>query len=171
MAKKSAARVKTIKAEKGGMPQQPALPPIEETFKYMKDGFVTILETSVTLAKRADNLANCRDYALGFWKDAQYEPTLDIKYFKELQKLSIETYEKLLERAESFDLEEFKKQDMKDYFSDLIPTCDDILSEKDLCAAEFIFIIVKPFGEKMSAMHQSILDEIKQREFIEKGDE
>ena len=163
MARKSAARVKTIKAEKGGMPQQPELPPIEETFENMKQGFITILEMSVLLAKRADNLANCRDYAIGFWKDAQYEPTLDIKYFKELQELSIETYDKLLERAKSFDLEEFKKDDMEDYFADIIPSCDDILSEKDLCAAEFVFIIVKPFGEKMSAMHQTILDEVKTR--------
>lgn len=168
MTKKSAARIKTIKAKNPDVPEQKPLPPIEETFEKMKEGFITILETSVVLAKRVDNLDNVRRYAISFWEGRDKE--MGILYFKRLQDISIETYKELLDTAKQFSLEEFSKEDMKDYFDYLMTNRSDILSEQDLLEAMIVFHCVKPFGEKMNAMHQQILDEIKQREYLERGE-
>lgn len=162
MARKSAAKAKVIKAKGSEEFLKKKLPPIEETFEYMKQGFVTILETSVELAKRLDNLDNLRSFSLRFWDDRR-----DLTYYKHLQDVSVETYEKLLEKAKEFSLEEFSKEDMKDYFEGLYAKSEDIASEEQLAEELVKFITVKPFGEKMAAMHQTVLDEIKQREEIE----
>ena len=168
MAKKSAARIKTIKAKEPEM-HKPELPPIEETFDKMKETNIMLLETSVVLARRADNFANVRRFALELWGSDFCKDNADarMRYFRHLYELSIETYEKVLECARKFSLDEFSKPDMKDYFEDIIPKAEDILSERDLCDAELIFLIVKPWGEKMSAMHQQILDEIAMRKAME----
>lgn len=165
MARKSAARVKTIKVDTPEVQEERALPPIEETFENMKEGFVTILETSVILAKRVDNLSNVRRYAISFWAGTDEKHT-ELSYFKNLQKVSISAYETLLERAKEFSLEEFSKEDMKDYFSGIVPDCDVLEENQDLLEADIMLQCVKPFGEKMNAMHQTILDEIRQREMI-----
>lgn len=160
MARKSAAKAKVIKAKGSEEFLKKKLPPIEETFEYMKQGFCTILETSVELAKRLDNLDNLRSFSFRFW-----DAPRDMAYYKHLQKVSIETYEKLLERAKEFSLEEFSKEDMRDYFEGLYS--NDVDTEEELAEELVKLITVKPFGEKMSALHQQILDEIKQREEIE----
>ncbi len=162
MARKSAAKAKVIKAKGSEEFLKKKLPPIEETFEYMKKGFLTILQTSVELAQRVDNLDNLRSFSLRFWEDKR-----DISYYKHLQDISVETYRALYDYTEEFSLDEFSKEDMKDYYENLVPKCEDIMTEEDLAEALVKFITVKPFGEKMAAMHQTILDEIKQREEIE----
>lgn len=162
MARKSAAKAKVIKAKGSEEFLKKKLPPIEETFEYMKQGFLTILQTSIELAQRVDNLDNLRSFSLRFWDDKR-----DLSYYKHLQDISVETYRALYDCTEEFSLDEFSKEDMKDYYENLVPKCEDIATEEDLAEALVKFITVKPFGEKMAALHQQILDEIKQREEIE----
>ena len=74
----------------------------------------------------------------------------------------------MLEIVKSFELKEFKKEDMKDYFEELMPVIEAINDEDELCAAGLVFLTIKPFGEKMTALHHTVLDEVAQREFMEK---
>jgi hypothetical protein len=87
-----------------------------------------------------------------------------------LQKISVETYEKLLEIAKTFDMEEFCKEEMKDYFEDVVPPVEDIGGEKQLLEALIIFKCVQPYGSKMLQIHQMMLDEINKRKAYEKED-
>lgn len=168
MARKSASQVKIKKPQFN----QPELPPIEETFDNAKQAFVNTLEVSVQLAERIDNLMNIRDYAKKFWEGSmnfEVNPMEDkpVKYCKQLQELSIQVYKDMLEIVKTFDLEEFKKEDMKDYFEELMPVPENIEDEDQLCAAGLVFLTIKPFGEKMTALHHTILDEVEQRKFME----
>lgn len=170
MTKKSAASVKPIPFNKA-----PELPPLEETFDNAKQAFINTLETSIIIAKRVDNLLNIRDYLIGYWKSTNkldsMMPMDRMAYFKEMQLKTVMVYEQLLEATKTFELEEFCKEEMKDYYEDIIPSIEEIDSEQDLCTAGLIFLTVKPFGEKMTALHHTILDEKKQREFMEAGNE
>jgi len=161
MARKSAAKVKVMKTEGSDRFLKPQLPPIEETFENMKQGFLTILQTSVELAQRVDNLGNLRDFSMKFWGDSR-----DLAYYKELQAVSVETYRQLYDLTEEFSLDEFSKDEMKDYYELVVPKCDEIETEEDLAVALVKFLTVKPFGEKMTAMHHTILDEIAKRKEI-----
>lgn len=160
MARKSASQAKIKKPEF----KQPELPPIEETFENAKQAFINTLEVSVQLAERIDNLLNIRDYAKKFWG----ETPVELQYCKDLQDLSIQVYKDMLDIVKTFELEEFKKEDMKDYFEELMPIVEAINDEDELCAAGLIFLTIKPFGEKMTALHHTVLDEVAQREFMEK---
>jgi len=165
MVRKSASQFKpTAKAE------APQLPPIEETFENAKQAFINTLEVSIVLAKRVDNLLNIRDYANKFWNGEldRLLPEERMDYYKALQEISITTYEALLEATKQFTLEEFSKEELNDYYEAIIPKVESITNERQLCSAGLIFITVKPFGEKMTALHHTILDEKKQREFTEK---
>lgn len=169
MARKSASQAKIKKPEF----KQPELPPIEETFENAKQAFINTLEVSVQLAERIDNLLNIRDYANKFFPDGlpvnfPKAPGSAVEYYKDLQDLSIQVYKDMLEIVKTFELEEFKKEDMKDYFEELMPVVEAIKDEDELCAAGLIFLTIKPFGEKMTALHHTILDEVAQREFMEK---
>ena len=57
---------------------------------------------------------------------------------------------------------------MKDYFDEIIPKVENISNEEELLDAAIVFLTVKPWGEKMTALHHTMLDEKKQREFAEK---
>lgn len=172
MVRKSAAKIKPIKvANSDKFLKENQLPPIEDTFEKMKQGYITTLETAIKLAERVDNLLNIRDYALKFWGnkiDNLFTSTEELAYYKELQDISVDTYRKMLGIANGFELSEFLKDDMVDYFEPIMPKVNDILTTKSLCAAGLEFLTIKPFGEKMAAMHHTILDEKKQREAIEK---
>lgn len=172
---KNAAKFKPVKnngSQKWIKQQQEDLPTLEETFENAKQAFILTLETSIEIAKRVDNLMNIRDYALKFWggnleNNNIFGSSERVKYFKQLQAVSIATYEQLLEATKKFALDEFTKDEMKDYYEGIIPPIDDIKSEQNMCTAGLIFLTVKPFGEKMTALHHTILDEKKQREFME----
>lgn len=174
MARKSTSQFKAVNnnhSKKWIKEQQTNLPPIEETFDNAKQAFINTLEVSIKLAGRVDNLMNIRDYAYKFWGeklDVNHANKLD--YLVELMTVSIETYKAILDRVEQFDMEEFLKEDMKDYFEDIIPQVENIVTEEELCTAGLIFLTVKPYGEKMTQLHHTMLDEKKQREFIEKGE-
>ena len=168
MKRKSAAEFKPVKME-----ERPELPPIEETFENAKQAFVNTLEVSITLAKRVDNLLNIRDYASSFWKGSTFLDGMisadRMDYFKSLQDLSVAVYEALLDRTKQFELEEFLKEEMPDDYEDTIPNISVIETEHELCSAGLVFLTVKPFGEKMTALHHTLLDEQAQRKFEEQG--
>jgi hypothetical protein len=115
---------------------------------------------------------NIRDYASKFWANSANAEENPFKadpvgYSKSLMELSIQIYKDMLEIVKTFDLEEFEKEDMKDYFEELMPVVEAIEDEDSLCAAGLVFLTVKPFGEKMTALHLTIMDEVEQRKFLE----
>jgi len=167
--KKSAARIKPVNNK---VIEKPEFEPLEDIFKTIKDGFVMTAETNIITAKRVDNLASIRDSAYAYWHDDylgdRYLPGERYKYFIELQQVSVKTYEKIYEIAKTFELEEFLKEDMKDYFEDVVPPVESINSEKELLEALIIFKCVQPYGSKMNQIHQMILDEVNKRKAYEK---
>lgn len=173
MARKSAAQLKAKKQTSDLKQQLEGMPSLEETFENAKQAFINTLEVSIQLATRIDNLMNIRDYAYNFWHK-EYQRMVSrsndgnvTSYCKELMYLSESIYKDMLEIVRGFELEEFLKEDMKDYFEELMPVVDGIEDEDQMCVAGLIFLTIKPFGEKMTALHHTILDEAAQRKFME----
>ena len=81
--------------------------------------------------------------------------------------MTIHCYRSIAEIVRSFELEEFLKDEMMDYFKPLMPEVIDIETDNELFKAFLIFGIVKPWGEKMNALHHQMLDEKKAREEVE----
>jgi len=171
MTRKSAAKAKPIKVNNSDkFLKAPELPPIEETFGNIKQVIVNTAEVAVVVAGRVDNLINLRSVAYKFWGnelDAKYLSEERMEYFKKLQGMTVGYYEDILDIVKSFELDEFLKEDMKDYFEDLMPKTSDIKTEEDLFEAGIIADIIKPWGERMTQLHHQILDEQGQREVIE----
>ena len=168
MTRRSAAKVKAIKSEK--WEKQPELPPLEETFDKMKQGFLMTAETAVVISDRIDNLINIRKAAYEFWGNDFKDEFITrecIQYLKAKQGMITACYENIVDVIKSFELEEFLKEDMKDYFFDLMPKCDDVETEEDLFNAFLVSGVVKPWGEKMTQMHHQMLDEQGQRKAME----
>lgn len=141
---------------------------LEESWEKMKDIYVSTLEVSVENAKRIDNLLNIRDLVIKFYGtdylDAMYDEDRFIAYLKEMQSLSIETYERMLDIARTFELKDFLLEDMPDWYAHLIPSVNRIESMPQLVEGALVFLSVKPFGEKMMQMHHAIMDEAEARE-------
>ena len=156
MTRKSAASAKAVKREN--------IPPMEDVFKIMREGAVAIIETNVETAKRVDNLFNLRDMARRFWGDDATHNSPS--YYKQLHKLSVETYEKIEKIIkEKYTLEEFSKPLIDDWFKELIPTVDSLsdIDPQDMLDAMIIYMSVKPYGEKMLRDHQQIQEELERR--------
>lgn len=173
---KSAGKAKLAQingAQKKQMKKQlEEMPTLEETFENAKQAFINTLEVSIQLANRIDNLMNIRDYVYKFWGNEINNMLQDerVAYYKALLDISVNTYTEILERVKRFELDEFLKDDMKDYFEDLIPDVSDIKREDEMCEAGLIFLTVKPYGEKMTQLHHTMLDEKKQRDYLENGE-
>lgn len=163
MARKSAASVKPKF-------KQPELPPIEETFDNAKQVFINTAEVAAVVAGRIDNLVNIRKAAYDFWGDELNEKLMThkrVEQLKEWQGMTIDCYEDILDIVKQFELKEFLKEDMKDYFQPIMPVPNDIANEKDLFEAYLIAGIVKPWGEKMTQLHHQMLDEQAARKPVE----
>ena len=158
MARKSAARMKPAgpKSE---------LRPIEDVFNEAKDMFVMTVDVQVKTAKRVDNLMNIRDFCDKFWKNDGLHESL--KYYKSMQNLSVETYEKIRDIAKTFELVDFRAIEVKDYFADLIPDVEKIEDMEELCKAALIFMSVQPYGSKLIQLHKLMQDEFAQRDILE----
>lgn len=162
MNRKSAASFKPVATK-----TQEDIPTLEETWENAKQAFVNTAEVSVELSKRIDNLMNIRDMVYKFWETRGDVSKINLGYLKGKLELSKFTYETILAVVREFEMEEFLKEDMKDYFESIIPKVEEINSEEELLDAAIIFLTVKPWGEKMTALHHTMLDEKKQREFAE----
>lgn len=158
MAKKSASQAKIKKPEE-------TFEPIEEVFEEAKKLFVMTVETQIKTAKRVDNLLNIRELAINFrgreWLSALGDQ--EVPYYKILQNLSVSTYERILEASKGFDLEEFKKPEIKDYFEDIVPSSESVETMGDLLNAAIVFLSVQPYGNKLIQMHQLIQQELAKR--------
>lgn len=163
MSRKSAASFKPVATK-----TQEEIPTLEETWENAKQAFINTAEVSVQLAGRIDNLMNIRDMVYKFWEPRGEFDKITLDYLKEKMEFSEFIYKKILAIVETFEMDEFLKEDMKDYFEDIIPKPESILNEEDLLNAAIVFLTVKPWGEKMTALHHTMLDEKKQREFVEK---
>lgn len=163
MAKKSAAQAKIKKVDF----QSKQLPSIEETWEKIKQVYLTTLEVNVQLAQRIDNMLNLRDLAfkmLGEEYMWELEEEERIHLFKWMQDVSVKAYEDMYAIAKDWNIGQFTEEDMPDWFETLIPKPADIESEVDLLMAAITFLSVKPYGERMTAIHQQMLDEMKMRE-------
>lgn len=151
------------------IPQTPMMEPmvpLEGIFEDAKQGFLTIVETNIVTAQRIDFLMWVRDKAYKFWGNKLDDMMImkeRVSYLKELQQLCVETYQKVADIAETFEYEEFCKEEMKDYFEDLVPKVDTIESENDMIMAEFMFLCVQPYGSKMNQLHGLVQDELAKR--------
>lgn len=161
--RKSAASFKPVVTK-----SQEDIPTLEETWENAKQAFINTAEVSVQLAGRIDNLMNIRDMVYKFWEPRGEFDKITLDYLKEKLEFSKFIYERVLTIVKTFEMDEFLKEDMKDYFEEIIPKPEDILNEEDLLNAAIVFLTVKPWGEKMTALHHTMLDEKKQREFAEK---
>jgi len=142
--------------------------PVEEIFDIMREGFITILETNVITAKRVDNLLNIRDAAKRFWGDVDNHYS-SIQYYKELQKLSVKTYEDILAIIkDKYTIENLSNIEIDDWFDEIIPNVEKIESEKDLMEAMIIFLSVKPYAEKVLRDHNNFQEELEKRKAKEK---
>lgn len=166
MGRKSAASAKVAKPNF----KQEELPPIEETFENIKQVMINTADAAIIVAQRIDNLLNIRRACHEFYGSEfndKHVYGVRVDYFKEKQELTVEAYRQIADVVREFELEEFLKEDMKDYFDDLMPKCGAISSEEDLFNAFLISGIVKPWGEKMNQLHYQMLDEKKARESVE----
>lgn len=168
MVRKSAAKAKPIKV--AGFEKKPDLPPIEETFDKAKTSFVRTAEVAVVVAGRVDNLINIRKAAYDFWGseiECKYTMADRMKYYKKLQAMTVGCYENILNIVNDFEIDEFLKEEMKDYFDSIMPKVADIDTEEDLFEAYLLAGIIKPWGEKMTQLHYQMLDEQKARQEVE----
>lgn len=156
MTRKSTARMKP--SDK--FAKAPELPPIEETFDNAKQAFKNTAEVAIVIAGRIDNLINIRKAYEEFWGEKPENRFANpIDYLKEKQNLTKLCYENIADIVNSFELEEFLREDMKDYFDPIMPKSDDMISSEDLFDAFLLVGIIKPWGEKMTALHHQMLDE------------
>lgn len=156
--------------EKINMANQEDLMPLADMFEDAKAGFVMTVETNIITAKRIDYLMWVRDQAYKFWGgrlDDMMIMNERLEYLKNVQKLCVETYEKIAEIAKTFEYEEFCEEDMKDYFDGLVPPVDEIDTEIEMFDAEMIFLCVQPYGSKMNQLHSLIQDELGRRRMNE----
>ena len=157
---KRAASMKVVKKDEE---KKEELEPIENVFEEAKKLFLMTVETQIKTAARVDNLLNIRDLALNFWKDKGLEYHRSIAYLKKLQKVSIKAYEDILEESKKFDLDDFKKTEIRDYYESLVPKVDDITDEEELLQAVIRFLSIQPYGNKLVQMHQLIQQELAKR--------
>lgn len=164
--KVNTSKVKPVKPE---FPKE-ELMPLVDMFDEAKEAFAMTVETNVITAQRIDFLMWVRDQAYKFWGNKLDEMLVmkeRLSYIKDLQELCVNTYKKIAEIAKTFELEEFEKEEMKDYFEDLVPKVADIDSENKMLEAELIFLTVQPYGSKMNQLHQLVTDELAKRRAME----
>lgn len=170
MTRKSAAKAKPIKVAGSDKFLREELPPIGETFDNIKQVIINTAEVSVVVAGRVENMGNLRAAAYKFWGnelDCKYTSHERMEYFKQLVGKSVGCYESIVEIIRGWELEEFLKEEMKDYFQNLMPKIEDIETENDLFEAMLMADIIKPWGEKMTQLHHQMLDEQAQRKAME----
>lgn len=148
MTKKSAASYKVVKP----VDEEEKMEKLRSDFEDAKKMFLLTIDTQIKTANRVDNLLNIRDYAKKFWED----DILDMDYYKSLLQVSIDTYKEIRKRSEEFELEEFMKIDIKDYYADLLPKATDIEDEDELARVGIMFLSLQPYGQKMMGLHQLI---------------
>lgn len=157
MARKSAARAKL--APKPELAQNDK-PPIEAVFNEIKDVFRMTVEANVRTAQRVDNLVAMRQLARD-WYGHDFFPSID--KLKELQKISVDAYKEILAKVDEFDIEDFKKAEMKDYFEEIVPSIDSISDDDKLLEAHIIYLCVRDYGSKLVQAHQLFQQEMTSR--------
>lgn len=153
MARKSAASAKLVKPK-------PELRPLEEVFDEIVSVFKMTVEANVKTAMRVDNLVAVRQ----LYRDWYGKEPNDIDVIKKLQKLTADTYSDILAATENFNIEDFKADEMKDYFEDIVPNCEDIDSDADLLNAHVKWLCVRDYGSKLVQAHQLFHQEMEKRD-------
>lgn len=162
MAKKSAAKAKVIKP----VETKPTVDP-EAMFDDAKRMFLETLDVQIKNSRRIDNLLNIEDLAINFWKDrrpgylAGMTDEEQCAYFQSLRQCSELTYHQIRAASEEFSFEEFSKQELKDYYEDIVPDGSDVdLTAEDILRGAIKFLSVQPYADKMIKLHHMIQDAI-----------
>lgn len=149
MSRKSAASVKPKPIEKTAEEKEALL---RKSFDENKWAFEETVKTQVQTSTRFDNYANLRDLALRVLdKDA-----VSISLVKDLMHESTRSYDLVLDRVRLFDYEKFVGDEPYDYFSDIMPDPEQIEDDMDFLYAVVRFMSVKPYGDKMLQMWQTL---------------
>ena len=149
MSRKSAASVKPKPIEKTAEEKEALL---RKSFDENKWAFEETVKTQVQTSTRFDNYANLRDLALRVLdKDA-----VNISLVKDLMHESTRSYDLVLDRVRRFDYEKFVGDEPYDYFSDIMPDPEQIEDDMDFLYAVVRFMSVKPYGDKMLQMWQTL---------------
>ena len=152
MAKKSAARAKVVKPEPEEMSIADKQEKLRKVFDENKWAFVETVKTQVRTANRFDNFANLRDLALRILE----KEDVTVSLVNSLVEESINSYSLVQERAEKFEFEKFIEDEPFDYFEDIMPDRKWIVDDLDILYAIIRFMSVKPYGDKMLQMWQTI---------------
>lgn len=152
MTKKSAARAKVVKPEPEEMSIADKQEKLHKLFDENKWAFVETVKTQVRTADRFDNFANLRDLALRILE----KEDVTVSLVNALVEESINSYSLVQERAEKFEFEKFIEDEPFDYFEDIMPDRTKIVDDLDILYAVIRFMSVKPYGDKMLQMWQTI---------------
>lgn len=150
MAKKSAARAKVVKPE--DMTIADKQEKLRKVFDENKWAFEETVKTQVRTSTRFDNLANLRDLAINVLGKEQ----VTIPLLKDLVDESTRSYEMVLERVRQFEYEKFIEDEPFDYFEDIMPIIYEVEDDMDFLYGVVRFLSVKPYGDKMLQMWQTI---------------
>lgn len=152
MAKKSVARAKVVKPEPEEMSIADKQEKLRKVFDENKWAFEETVKTQVRTSTRFDNLANLRDLAINVLGKDQ----VTIPLLKDLVDESTRSYEMVLERVKQFEYEKFIEDEPFDYFEDIMPIVYEVEDDMDFLYGVVRFLSVKPYGDKMLQMWQTI---------------
>lgn len=152
MAKKSAARAKVIAPKPEELSMEDKVLKLRKMFDENKWAFEETVKTQIKTSRRFDNFANLRDLALNVLDKSDVK----ISLIKDLMDESTRSYELVLDCVEKFDFDKFNADEPYDYFENIMPDPDKLEDEMDFLYGAIRFLSVKPYGDKMLQMWQTI---------------
>lgn len=159
MTKKSAARAKVVTPKSEDVSPKPEELSMEDKmlklrklFDENKWAFEKTVKTQVRTSERFDNFANLRDLAI----NVLGEDGVTIPLIQDLMIESTKSYELVLERVEKFEFDKFMEDEPYDYFEDIMPDPKQVVDQMDFLYGVVRFLSVKPYGDKMLQMWQTV---------------
>ena len=160
MARKSAASAKVAKKT-----EEEKWEEMHKVFDDAKWTFIETIKVQIKAAKRVDNFLNLRELATKFGIEGS-----DIAEIKRMQECSVTTYEMIMEIAEKFVAEDFFKATCPDPWAGIMPSVDEIKTEKDAAYAAIRHMSIMPYGTNLIQMHNLIMQEMERRGLKPKED-
>lgn len=154
MARKSAAAAKPKAQKPVELTEEQKWEQLEKVFEDAKFTYIETVKVQVKSAQRVDNYLNIRE----LFDKMKVEAS--IQRVKDMQKISVQTYEKVLGIAEGFEFDRFVKAECPDPFEDIMPQVADIVVEADEVAAAIRYMSVVPYGNNLVQMHNLIMQEM-----------
>lgn len=125
---------------------------IIENFNQALAAEKAVIEVQVKISKRIDAAYDIRAAV----KEFGVEPT--VEDVKRLQRECTETYEKVAEIVDTYDLDMFLSEEDFDPFEDMINALAEFNSTEELLLNSLKFRWIRPFGERCQQLHRMVLD-------------